>query len=206
MLYSAGATGGAWIDWNASHVISTATSITNAGLAATWNTWNVQTATTCGTTTNVQLYAQSAIGHWISWNNLAERTVGVRPLRTVTAAHAYRERRAREAREAALLQYRKDQAEASKKARRLLYEHLSPPQRKCLRERKFFDVPVGGKVYRIRQGTHGNVRLLDARGHEQVSYCAQPDGVPDEDAMLAQKLMLETDERAFLRVANARGL
>jgi hypothetical protein len=31
---------------------------------------------------------------------------------------------------------------------------------------------------------------------------SQPDGVPAEDAMLAQKLWIETDEEKFIKVAN----
>lgn len=37
-------------------------------------------------------------------------------------------------------------------------------------------------------------------------YCAQPGGVPVDDAVLAQKLALETDAAAFLRVANCTNL
>ncbi len=92
-------------------------------------------------------------------------------------------------------------------------QHLTAEQRKTYEERRYFDVDINGKTYRILHGTHGNVRLLEPSivttpdGQtptlvERVSYCAQPDGVPTEDAMLAQKLMLETDERKFLEIAN----
>lgn len=100
---------------------------------------------------------------------------------------------------------------AQKRARKLLVDHLTIEQRKTYEERHYFDVGVGDKSYRIHHGTHGNVRLLtripdSARAlvdpAEVVSFCAQPDGVPTEDAMLAQKLMLETDERKFLEIAN----
>jgi hypothetical protein len=95
--------------------------------------------------------------------------------------------------------------EARKRARTLLMQSLTRDQQRSLEERQYFDLKIGGKHYRIRQGTHGNVRLVQG-DQEMVSYCAQPDDVPAEDAMLAQKLMLETDEAAFLRVANARQL
>lgn len=92
-----------------------------------------------------------------------------------------------------------------KRARELLCRSLTPAQRQSLDEHGFFDLNVGGRHYRIRQGTHGNVRLIQDE-REVTSYCIQPDGVPAEDAMLAQKLLLETDEPSFLRIANARPL
>lgn len=94
---------------------------------------------------------------------------------------------------------------ARARAKALLFRSLTRDQQQSLEDRKYFDMNVGGKTYRIHQGTHGNVRLVQA-GQETMLYCAQPNNVPVEDAMLAQKLMLETDEQAFLRVANARVL
>lgn len=103
------------------------------------------------------------------------------------------------------LRQARDADRAGAKARRLLLENVSEAQRQSLEAHGYFDVPVNGRTYRIHQGTHGNVRRLE-NGVETVSLCAQPLGVPACDAMLAQKLMLETDEAAFLRIANARAL
>jgi len=47
-----------------------------------------------------------------------------------------------------------------KRARELLCRSLTPAQRQSLDEHGFFDLNVGGRHYRIRQGTHGNVRLI----------------------------------------------
>jgi hypothetical protein len=94
---------------------------------------------------------------------------------------------------------------ARARAKALLFRSLTRDQQQSLEGRGYFDMNVGGKTYRIHRGTHGNVRLVQA-GQETMLYCAQPNNVPVEDAMLAQKLMLETDEQAFLRVANARVL
>jgi hypothetical protein len=97
---------------------------------------------------------------------------------------------------------------AQKRAKKLLQDCLTPEQLKCYEEHQFFDVVIDGKTYRIRQGTHGNVRLLDkdkdGKVKEVRSFCIQPGGVPDEDAMLSQKLLLEANEAEFLRIANAR--
>jgi len=90
------------------------------------------------------------------------------------------------------------------RARRLLMSVLSPAQRQTYEDKRYFDVQVAGKVYRIHQGTHGNVRELGPDGRERYLWCAQPDHVPTEDAMLAQMLLLKHDEAAFRRVANRR--
>ena len=119
----------------------------------------------------------------------------------------------KQAREAAHVKYLADmkikqEAEAAAKlaakgrAKKLLMDTLSKGQRETIEKFGYFDVAVGGKTYRIRQGTHGNVRLLDGTGKEVQKFCVQPDAVPDEDAMLAQKLWLEADEAEFLKVAN----
>jgi hypothetical protein len=100
----------------------------------------------------------------------------------------------------------KAHADAIARARALLVSMLDVKQRKQYERERFFEVVARGsrRRYRIREGTHGNVRLLDDSGKEVTSYCAQPLGVPVGDSMLAQALMLEHDEDAFLRVANAR--
>lgn len=93
---------------------------------------------------------------------------------------------------------------AKLRARKLLVEHLDAVQRASYEKDGHFVVEVQGVRYRIDQGTHGNVKELDAAGKPLASYCIQPAGVPDEDAMLAQKLQLEADVAAFKRVANRR--
>lgn len=82
---------------------------------------------------------------------------------------------------------------------------LAPDQRRDLAEKgRFYLHTASGKKYRIDRGTHGNVKLVDETDRELVQYCIQPPNVPVPDAMLAQKLLLETDEETFLKVANAR--
>ncbi len=88
------------------------------------------------------------------------------------------------------------------RARKLLIENMTKAQREQYEKHGHFDVKVNGKTYRIYQGTHGNVRQLDAKGHTIESYCVQPSGVPDEDAMLAQKLALELAPNEFFAKAN----
>jgi len=93
-------------------------------------------------------------------------------------------------------------AAASLKAEELLRSCLSREQDEDLTRRGWFDVPVGDRTYRVKRGSAGNVFLLGQDGSEVEKYCIHPRGVPAADAMLAQKLLLETDERKFRSVAN----
>lgn len=145
--------------------------------------------------------AQYAIQNWARWH-----VTGQAPNpEAVRAAIARTE------------EYNREAGLAQRRARALLVQHLTPEQRRTYEQHAYFDVDVNGKTYRVRQGTHGNVRLLERAKVspaifatvpaeppliEKVSFCAQPSGVPAEDAMLAQKLMLESDERKFLEIAN----
>lgn len=87
--------------------------------------------------------------------------------------------------------------EASTRAETLLLSHLDAKQKADYQERGWFDI-VGGtskRTYRIKKGAYPtrNVTWLDGR----VSYCAFPNpnaGLPIGDALLAQKLMLESAE------------
>ena len=94
---------------------------------------------------------------------------------------------------------------AARRARRLLMECLSPEQREDLERANRFRVHLpSGRVYEVAKGYAGNVYLLDVAGRRRTRFCIHgPSSLPDEDHMLAQKLLLETDEEEFCRVANA---
>jgi hypothetical protein len=87
----------------------------------------------------------------------------------------------------------------------LLREWLSPEQQVQFDASKCFDV-VGcdtGKRYRIRYGTATNVHEIDEAGRPIIGWCFVPLGyLVAGDVMLAQKIALETNERAALAVAN----
>jgi hypothetical protein len=80
-------------------------------------------------------------------------------------------------------------------------QHLTPEQRDSYERHGHFDVNLECKTYRIKQGTHGNVSLVDDKGPIE-RYCVQPDGVPTEDAMLAQLLTLRHAPHEFFAKAN----
>ena len=90
------------------------------------------------------------------------------------------------------------QRQARLRAEALLWAWLSPAQRKQYRARRWFEVTTAsGRRYRILQG--GVVRR-DPRGS---GYCIEATSpVPVADEMLANKLLLETDERRFLATAH----
>lgn len=66
---------------------------------------------------------------------------------------------------------------------------------------------VSGNRYLIMRGRAQNVFRLNDAGERVVELCGHVgECVPDEDNILAQKFMIETDEAEFLRVANATRL
>lgn len=181
-----------WQSW-----ITSASTLTSGQAWIVWN--HAITGTGCNTWTTIDNVIRAHEEHaraWITWVRAADETHEQRAERTRRAAEAAR-----------LAEAARQQREAAKqRARKLLVACLDERQRKTYAERGFFYVLTkSGKCYRIDQGTHGNVKLVEERGRRVLgSYCIQPDGVPDEDAMLAQKLHLEADEPGFLRIANFR--
>jgi len=88
--------------------------------------------------------------------------------------------------------------QARLRAEALLLAWLSPGQRAQYRARGWFEVTTAaGHRYRVRRG--GIVRL-DPRGSAYCIEAVSP--VPVADEMLANKLLLETDERRFLATAH----
>ena len=79
-----------------------------------------------------------------------------------------------------------------------MWAWLSPAQRQQYRARRWFEVTAAsGRRYRI---VRGGVVRLDPRGS---GYCIEATSpVPVADEMLANKLLLETDERRFLATAH----
>jgi hypothetical protein len=87
----------------------------------------------------------------------------------------------------------------------LLTEWLSPAQRAEYETHQHFEVRGGdtGTRYRIRHGTQMNIEQLDQHGRRVCGWCFLPEGgLVAGDVMLAQKIALETNERAALAVAN----
>lgn len=98
--------------------------------------------------------------------------------------------------------------EADKKAEVLLRGILTPQQIADYEQHKRFDVvSQSGKVYRLNRGVVRNVVLLDASGKSVRGFCIHPrETVPVADVLVAQKLLIEADEKRFLETANSFAL
>ena len=94
-------------------------------------------------------------------------------------------------------------AEATANAKALLVAHLTLEQREMLDKQSAIIVETETRRYRLRLGWVQNVDELDKDGKRLGCFCIHPSvSVPAHDNLLAQKLMLETDEDAFRRIAN----
>lgn len=91
---------------------------------------------------------------------------------------------------------------AELRAEEVLLMCLNPVQEMEYRQHGCFHLQVNERRYRINKGRTGNVELIH-EGLPVYRYCAHPDlWTPDQDVMLAQMLMLQTDEKRFLATAN----
>ncbi len=177
-----------------------------------WTSWNCKYAQEKNLWVP-QLHVQTYTNTWTHWNDVysrknraieadAVRSVRERKDPSVEQRAAWKKQED-EAR--ALEEKRKrEEIEAKQKAEVLLLQHLSPQQQEDLRTKGCFFVEVGGEKYQINRGYAGNVKLLDAKSSKvRKSFCIHPRvRVPDADAMLAQKLLLEADKDQFHKVAN----
>lgn len=176
----------AWQGWvtNATITYSTVTTTTDAA----WVQWNAAGTSTATLYINTAPLVVSNSGWQVA--QLPERT----PEQVEGDRLAREQRRERRQREAAELEAAKERAEE------LLVSYLDEVQRGELRVHNRFHVTTtSGRRYCINRGRAGNVR----RPEDRRVFCIHDyEGLPEADTMLAQKLLLEADEEAFLRIAN----
>lgn len=187
--------------------ISTSTTSVTGSANAIWVFWN-NGCTFTGTSISATNVTTNQVV-WSNWQAIATRHEMTKKERREYEAkqkawQAQAEKQRAEFERTEKLRMENERA-ARARARRLLLQCLSKTQKETMEKDKFFDVEVENRLYRIYQGTYGNIKLMDGN-KAKISYCIQPPGVPIEDAMLAQKLLLESDEREFLRIANATQL
>lgn len=167
--------------------------VTNAEIWTSWSSTNYTTITVDQTWTGWVTFANGRRRRVQSAEDLrAEDLRGwVQELRPPDEAELARAENRREA--------LRQRAEAATRAMELLRSCLSVEQQAQLDENGCFRVTApSGRVYTITQGYAGNVYS------QGWSYCIHMrSDLPEADHMLAQKLMIETDEAAFLRIANA---
>jgi hypothetical protein len=92
--------------------------------------------------------------------------------------------------------------QAHERSLNLLVKCLTPAQRAEFERSKAFEVRgESGQCYRITYAKSLNIEVLTPSGMVLRRMCAGPVDVPTPAVMLAQKLMLETQEAEFLRIA-----
>lgn len=173
------------VGWNYWMAVGTTSSST--GTAETWVGWN--SCTTSVTTAATTSCTQET---WVTWTNGVPQ---------VAAEHAAE----RERREKKEVERRAAEATKEEKARQLLREVLTDEQDKQFEENGYFELTAvkTGNKYRIKRGRSKNVELVSANGKTLKTLCFHPqEYVHNFDTLVAQKLMLETDEEEVQRVAN----
>lgn len=110
---------------------------------------------------------------------------------------------------------RLDLTQAGRKARRALFEHLTPDQVRQVERFNYFDVVLiqpeevrepgdylRHLIFRITRGfPNGNIKVLAWKN--EFTLCLHPTfPLPTDDICLAQKLMLENEPEAFITTAN----
>lgn len=161
-----------------------------------WTAWNATyTITEAATTTWVDVSEQV----WSTWNATTTGDTTIRvipnPRPETPEERAELVRRAQERRH-----------NAQQAAEELLLSCLDEEQTQCYQDpdiRSFIVRASSGRQYEIScDRIAGNVYSLDEDCYRTSKFCIHPNGIPNPDVWLAQKLLIETDEQAFLRIAN----
>jgi hypothetical protein len=151
-------------------------------------TSTTSTGYTCWINWNSPYSATSTTTVWYDWNNIHCNSIN-----SVTSTTVEWQEQQKAAAEKRNL--------ARSVAKEVLLSLLDEEQQKQFEEKSYFDLRIDERIYRINGGV---VTRIDSEGKPLTRYCIHPvDYIPGEDWAIAQKLMLETDEKEFLRVANA---
>ena len=228
---STDSTTGVWENWNAITVTGSGAPTATAGTdICIWNGWVIDGTAAASTAITVTGASDAVWANWNAgsaitpppntahaWNywNTAE---GARRATRLPMSYAERYAETDEAREARLAAqaernaaWAKQREEAAakrraadKRAMDLLRECLTEQQRRDLKAHDYFFVDApSGRRYRIDKGRAGNVKVIDKQtGVWTESLCVHPNGVPNGDTMLIQKMLIETAEETFRAYAN----
>jgi len=188
-------------------------------MAGEWYAWS-NTATTSNASWTSWIVTSNALrddtsgSMWTTWihNNMPEDQ-DLQVLRQEASHWSNQEELDRAAAAVVGLEAERERERAEETARQLranelLMAALDKQQREDFMHRGAFRLDVlsrdGTKRrYEIVRGRTGNVYQLDKAGNRIFNFCAHPQiACPNEDTMLAQKLMLEADEEEFLALAN----
>jgi len=199
---------------NCNYAVQNITAITTAG---SYPYWSVRLAMTpCSSNTELQNLILStaegctASGQVLQYiassdtsNYFGAMLVGItsRELTDEERELLEEQRRAREAeieRNAIL------RAKATHRAIHLLWEHLSPVQKRSLKKLGWFDVVSKcGIKYRLLYTLHGNVLRLGDKNKVEQAFCGHMGtNIPIADTLLAQKLLLRHNPKKYESSAN----
>lgn len=144
--------------------------------------------------------------HWVAQDEdkREQREIARRQIENELQARREREsaRRAEDERR------KQNEAVAHKRSLAILSHHLTDDQRQeYITKRLFHFKAKSGRVYRLQEGTHGNVFAVED-GRDVERFCIQPSDacLPKPDVVLSQLLMLKTNEDEFRRIANISNL
>jgi hypothetical protein len=202
-----------WRHWNETYSTSADTytiatdysSATDGNAYVIWRHWNGQWISAarrdCATLLSAtETGDNQTIEIWQEWNISAEAKSAQR---RASAEQREQWRLYEEQRKQENEKREREWKEAQKRAEELLRSCLTPQQVEELDQKHHFHLLVGTRKYRVNRGRTRNIELIDEQGKVVKRLCAHPqDLVPDADTMLAQKLMLETNEQEFLKIAN----
>ncbi len=173
------------------------------------DTWRVWTNTSASTASTVS-YPSEAV--WLKWNTHNQRydvqkSADWQPRQLTKEEVEQREKEYQERLRIAEAKAREEEKlrkAAEQRAKKLLLQNLNLEQKLAYnREKKFQVKAPSGKLYEIRHGWAGNVDELNPQGKPINRFCIHPRmQVPIPDSLLAQKLLLETDEEQFRKTAN----
>lgn len=108
----------------------------------------------------------------------------------------------REARLKVQAEYEAKRKAAAQRAEQLMFTILKPEQVRQYQDHGYFETEVSDRIYRIKKGRAQNIEQI-VNGKPILRLCAHPsEWMPDADNMVAQFLMLRTDEAKFLATAN----
>jgi hypothetical protein len=171
------------------------TTATSTSSTDPWGYWTANTSVTTASSTTLA---------WNAWTSTTSnyQVAYTPPARTPEQIEA--QRRERERLDAQRRENVASRQAAERRALELLESMLDDDQLAEWREHQRFHVrSQRGLRYCIHRGRQHNVFLVDDDGRRLVEYCGHVrDAVPDEDNVLAQKLLLEHDEETFLGIAN----
>ena len=197
--YTNSATTSEWNSWNDNATTANAYGFDNPN---TWNAWQSQrdwngTVTIWATWSNSSYYLDNKNNPFL-YHPIETEEQEKERLKLEEEARKQRKEQAR------LLEEARKAAE--QKARELLLSHLNEAQKESFVKNELFLVNCpSGKIYEIKKGYSRNIRELDETGKHKRTLCFHPvmyEKLPDYDVVLAQKFMLELNEREALQVAN----